>query len=164
MNNTDVEKLLQDCNDDLNQADLILKGLGQAANVVPYLNKYGLIRACGTIEVAFKTIICDVCINNSKEQIKYFINKSVKNNSVNPRYEKICKTLSLFDKKWNEDFKRAVKEHTDYDLIQISLESLVDARNEFAHGGNPTVTLKSTMEYFGYSKEIIVILDSIVKL
>ena len=56
MNNQSVEQVLDDCTSDLTSAISIISSLGRTSNVVSYLNKYAIIKACGTIEVAFKSV------------------------------------------------------------------------------------------------------------
>jgi hypothetical protein len=38
----------------------------------------------------------------------------------------------------------------------------VDARNDFAHGGSPSVTIADIISYFSDFQEVLVILDSII--
>jgi hypothetical protein len=85
MNNSDVEKSLLDCEDDLVRVRSIIDSMGIMSNVVPYLNKYAIIRACGAIEVGFKTILADCCSNGANSQVKNFINAKVRESSMNPR-------------------------------------------------------------------------------
>ena len=44
-----------------------------------------------------------------------------------------------------------------------SLQSLVDARNDFAHGGHPSTSISDLITYFTDSKEVIEVLDQIVR-
>lgn len=162
MNNTDAEQIIIDCDRDLLNALNIVNGLGQASNVVPYLNRYGIIKASGSLEQAYKTIIADYCNYRSKQQIKNYINKTIREGSSNPSYENICRTLKHFDKDWHTNFKSNINAHADKVTIKTSLQSLVDARNEFAHGGNPNVSLNDVYSYFQESCKLIEILDSIV--
>jgi len=162
MNNLEVEKMLIDCQVDLEQTNTIIAGLGLGSLIVPYLTKFAIIRACGTIEVVFKTIIADFCDKRSKKQVKFFISKKVRENSCNPSYDKICQVLSDFDEKWKEDFKTGMKKNVDYLILKTSLQSLVDARNDFAHGGNPSSSIKDVIRYFSDSRTVVEILDSVV--
>jgi hypothetical protein len=70
--------------------------------------------------------------------------------------------LKTRDENWNQRFKDEVKTHPDKDRIHDSINSLVGARNEFAHGGNPRVTLGDAYDYYVESKKMIVILDCVV--
>lgn len=162
MNNSNVEQLLNTCSTDINQVKIIIDGLGIMSNIVPYLTKYALVRACGTIEIAYKSIIADYCSFRSKKQIKNYINAKVRETSSNPSYDKINYTLTLFDTEWADDFRNSVSSHPRNTELRTSLQSLVDARNDFAHGGDPTATIEDILNYFEDSYEIINLLDQII--
>lgn len=98
MNNPEVQRLLDDCSTELSQVKTLIDNLGVASNnIAPYLTKYSLIRACGTIEQAFKSIVCDFCSRRSKKQVKRFLEQHVRDSSMNPSYSNICKLLKQFD-------------------------------------------------------------------
>jgi hypothetical protein len=50
MNNLDVKKILDDCKVELDGISALLTGLGDGAKPTPYIKKYALIRATGSIE------------------------------------------------------------------------------------------------------------------
>lgn len=162
MNNAQVLLILNECQDDLDIVKYIVQSLGFSSTVVPYLSKYAIIKACGTIEIAFKAIITDHCSKRSKRQVKQFLSRKIKDSSSNPSYENICKILKDFDENWLKDFKNNLKSHPDYNVILTSMQSLVDARNDFAHGGNPNLTIADTISYFNYCRTAMIILDQIM--
>lgn len=162
MNNVEAEKVLIECDNDLSNALSIFTSIGATSNIVPYLNKYCIIRACGSLEVSFKTIIADFINKRSKKQIKKYINENVRENSANPSYNNICNLLKSFDLDWWREFKKKFNQHPKKHRILTSVESLVDARNEFAHGGSPNLSLSSTIQYFTTSRVMIEILDDVV--
>jgi hypothetical protein len=162
MNNLDVQSLLSDCDNELAHIDALISTHGGTSLIVPYLNKYSVIRSCGTIEISFKTLIADYCSKRSKQQVKNFLNKKVRENSANPSYSRILQVLSDFDDSWVTNFKTQMQALANYRSIQSSIQSLVDARNEFAHGGNPTITFTDLRNYFNESKLMIITLDSVI--
>lgn len=163
MNNSGVELILNNCDAELRHIESLIALIGPLNNMVPYFNKYAIIRACGTIETSFKTIIVDHCNKRSKIQVKNFLNKKVRDSSTNPSYDKIIKMLNDFDENWAEQLKRNLKALPNYSNILTSLQSLVDTRNEFAHGGNPNVAFADTKRYFTETKEIINQMDTIIQ-
>jgi hypothetical protein len=90
------------------------------------------------------------------------LHKRVRESSTNPSYKNIKKTLSDFDSKWEEEFEKQLKTLTNHRSIRSSLESLVAARNQFAHGGNPTITFSDVKLYFLESKHLITTLDNVI--
>lgn len=162
MNNTDVQQILDECKNDLDAVKSIIDSLGYSSSIVPYLNKYAIIKACGVVEVAFKAIIADYCSKRVKKQVKYYIDRKVRTASSNPSFDNICKFLGDFDEQWKKDFKNKIKDHPDSARLKTSMESLVNARNEFAHGGNPSTTITDVISYFSDFHAAIQILDAIL--
>lgn len=162
MNNSNVQLLLTNCEAELTHINAIIAQLGGTDLIVPYLNKYSVIKSCGTIEISFKTLIADFCSKKSTPQVKNFINKRIRENSTNPSYGRIIQVMKDFDKKWVTNFQTQMQALPNYSSITTSLNSLVDARNDFAHGGNPTITFNDIKNYFNESKQLIVTLDNVI--
>jgi len=160
MNNTEVQSLLDDCSKELSQVKTLIETLGVASSIAPYLTKYAIIRACGSIEQSFKSIVCDFCTRRSKKQVKRFLEQRVRESSTNPSYSNICKLLNDFDEVWLAQFKQAVDNSPDKTAWMTSLTSLVDARNDFAHGGNPSASIGDVATYFAHGKAVIETLDA----
>ena len=163
MHNKDVEYSLSSVNSDLAAATNVVTSLGLTSNLTPYINKYSIIKACGAIEVSYKAILTDYLVRRAKSQIKNYIHKSIRDSSSNPSYDNICKTLKSFDENWSVKFKRDIKAVTNHTQMIDSLDSLVDARNSFSHGGDPTTTVQEIQRYFCDSIRIIEVLDNIIK-
>ncbi|MBS1689066.1 MAG: hypothetical protein JSS96_10105 [Bacteroidetes bacterium] len=162
MNNLTADSSLNDCAQELDKMQKIIDVMGQANPIVPFLTNYAIIKCCGTIEYCFKVIISDFH-NSLPRQAKNYIQNNFSNSSMNPSKANICKSLRQFDEKWNDDFKAKLNSEPDKSRIEASLSSLNDARNMFAHGGNPAVSYSSVVAYFNDSKRIIEMLDDIVK-
>lgn len=162
MHNSDVQQVLDECSIDVNNVKTIVDSLGVSSNIAPYLSKYSIVRACGAIEIAYKSIIADYCSRRSKPQVKSYINHYIKERSSNPSYDNISKILNSFDRGWANDFRDMVRRHPRSANLLTSLQSLVDARNDFAHGGNPTVSINDIVNYYQDSYEIINLLDTII--
>jgi hypothetical protein len=160
MNNVEVQRLLDECSTELSKVKTLIDGVGIASNIAPYLTKYSLIRACGTIEQAFKSIICDFCSRRSKKQVKHFLEQRVRDSSMNPTYSNICKLLKGFDEDWLDQFKTSIDNSPHRATWMTSLQSLVDARNHFAHGGNPSASIGDVTTYYQHCRAVIEALDS----
>ena len=162
MNNESVRNLLDECDAELANLETLVNGLGLGSTIVPYLSKYGLIKACGTIEQAFKSLVADRCSYRARLQIKNYLADKVRNSSSNPSFDNICRLLKSFDDNWKTMFKDAVNNHGRATSLKTSLQSLVDARNEFAHGGNPRVSIGDVRQYYIDAREVIEQLDAVV--
>ncbi|MDO9372037.1 MAG: HEPN domain-containing protein [Gammaproteobacteria bacterium] len=161
MNNRGVEILLAECRDELTTITALLTGIGDAAKPAPYIKKYAVIRATGSIESAFKQIIADRVDRDSHTQLKNFIAKKIRNSSCNPRLEMIQSMLSEFDEDWRARFdeKMALSDHP---ALKGALAELVNARNSFAHGGALELPIGKTVEYFDLGCTVLSILDETV--
>lgn len=162
MNNTVVQTELNNCSAELAHVQSLVATHGATSPLVPYLTKYSVVRACGAIETAFKAVIADFCSHRGKPQVKNFIRKRVREGSANPTLHNIQTFLVDFDPSWSPAFVAQLNLETNKSQLKSSLKSLVFARNEFAHGGNPTVTMADVVSYYQHSIRIIEILDSVV--
>lgn len=162
MNNADVDMMLNQCKLELDHVHACITAFGVTSQVVPYLTKYAVIKACGTIEVSFKSLIADFCSKRSKKQVKRFINKRIVSGSANPSHENILKFLDQFDEDWRKTFKANIQSDPDKSHMLSSLESLVAARNEFAHGGNPTISMPDVIRHFDYARKVVEHIDVVV--
>ena len=70
--------------------------------------------------------------------------------------------LGEFDLSWKEDFKQQVSNHSEAEQLRAALKSLIDSRNEFAHGGSPSITLANIRTYFQKSRTMIEMIDAIL--
>jgi hypothetical protein len=162
MNNSSVENELSGCKNELDQIDALIASLGLTSSISPYLSKYAIIRSCGSIETAFKTLIADRVSRRGNSQVKRFLRRRIRDGSANPSFDNICKFLLDFDEQWKRDFKAIIDSHPSKSALLTSLQSLVDARNDFAHGGNPTVSITDILRYFGDARLILEKLDSVI--
>ena len=139
MNNQNAENAIKDCENEFKSLQVIIPLTGVMSPLGRYLTHYSLIRACGTIEYAFKTIIADFHQGISPQMTNYIENK-VRSNSCNPSYQNIISMLGDFDSQWKADFKSQVNALQDSSRILLSLNSLNVNRNSLAHGHGSTAT------------------------
>lgn len=161
MNNKEVESIIQDALLEFGQLELLVGQVGSTSPMSKYLTKYALIKACGTIEYAFKNIIADYH-NQASPQIRNFIDNMVRESSQNPSLDNIRGTLKKFDIAWRDNFNNELNSHSNKDKLTSSLKSLNNERNAFAHGGNCSATFQNIKDYFSDALEIIYILDRVV--
>jgi hypothetical protein len=161
MINDEVNTILGACKEELDNISALLTGLGASARPTPYIKKYAVIRATGAIEIGFKKIIADKVVENSQVQIQNFIDKKIRNSSSNPKLGVIESMLQEFDSRWLSKFDELLA-FEDKPQLKGSLTKLVDARNDFAHGGNPDMCIDETITCFADGVKVLVILDSVV--
>lgn len=163
MNNFDVQSLLFETRKDLSRVLVLVRRNGSTSDISNYLNKYAIIKACGTIEVAYKSIIPDYFLNMGiPSQIEMYLEKNIRENSSNPNFDNIVKYLKSFDVSWHQKFKEEINLLPNKNEILDSLSSLVTLRNQFSHGGSPNTTIHDSIKYYIHSSKIIEILDKVV--
>ncbi|GBC60964.1 hypothetical protein DENIS_1924 [Desulfonema ishimotonii] len=135
--------------------------MGEAAKPTPYVKKYAVIRATGSVEIGFKQIIADKVDENSHVQVKNFIRRKIRDSSHNPKLGMIESMLAQFDSRWREKFDELLALE-DKPSLKGSLTELVNARNEFAHGGDPIFDIEQTIKCFNDGRKVLEILDSVV--
>lgn len=162
MNNSDVANVIAQCDAEIAHIQTIIAATGATGLVVPYLTKYAVVRTCGCIETSFKSVIADYCSHRSKKQVKRFIDRRIREGSANPTIKNMHNFLLDFDKSWQLAFKTNLGAEPNNQQLLTSLQSLVDARNDFSHGGNPTVSLADVVSYYTHAKRIIEIMDAVV--
>lgn len=155
ISNSSVAEKIDSCLDEFNKIRHIIEGMGSMSHPVPYLTRYSIIRACGTIEYGFKTIISDLNSDGQTSQIKNFIDKKFRNSSMNPSYSNIINSLRGFDDEWPTKFKEEMNDLENHTRIRSSLDSLNQARNAFAHGGSPSTSFTNVERYFYDSIKVL---------
>ena len=154
-----MQSLVDECDSDFERIEKIIEVLTNTNPAVPFLTKYVIIKACGTLEQAFKMMISDFSCVGQSSQVKKFVDISFRESSINPNLQNIHNSLKKFDEQWNTNFKALLNSDVDLAKIKSSIASLNSARNQFAHGGNPTVTFNDVKDYFNDAKMIIDYID-----
>jgi len=161
MNNTEVADSIRACVDELEGIRTFIVGNGEEARPTPFLKRYAVMRATGCIEVGFKQIIADRVDQNSESHVKNFIKRKVRDSSTNPKLGAIENMLSEFDDRWRGRFDELMG-LADKPKLKGALTCLVDARNEFAHGGSPELDIVNIIQNFTDSIEVLKALDNCV--
>tara|TARA_R110000868_G_scaffold205701_1_gene454261 strand:- start:345 stop:836 length:492 start_codon:yes stop_codon:yes gene_type:complete len=161
MNNQNAQSSIDSCLEELERINTLIENLlGHTSPIIPYLTKYAIVRACGTIEYCFKTIIAD--LHTGSPQVMNYIDSTIRSSSMNPSISNICSTLKKFDEDWNSSFTSKIRDHAHPQRLRDSIESLNNARNSFAHGGTPSSSFENVRDYFNDTVIIIEMLDEVV--
>ena len=123
-----------------------------------YLVAYGVIKSSGSIEVVFKQIIYDYLTKGVEEKTATYIEKMILDSSCNPNTGNMSNMLQNISSEWKKKFDEEVKNSGKKDKIN----SLVQLRNDFAHGDNITVSTDTVITYYEAARDILHILDSVV--
>ena len=148
---------IQDCQSELTHIKNFISK-DPLGSMVRYLVSYSVIKSCGTIEIVFKDIIYNHLIKNANQEAIAYFSKNVKESSSNPKIDNICSLLKQINVNWNTSFKSKAT-----DIDKQSLNSLVELRNQLAHGNSITSSIDDVITYFTCGCNILQVLDSIVK-
>lgn len=144
-----------DCQSDLEKVKKFVLA-NPLESVCQYLICYSVVRACGTIEVVAKEIIFNYLSNGAARETINYLEKQIVESSWNPSCGKIQNILDTINPSWSQRFQaltNGTKEKSD-------LKSLVNLRNDFAHGQAITATIENIEDYFNGS---CIILDKLTK-
>ncbi|EEX49775.1 HEPN domain-containing protein [Pasteurella dagmatis] len=153
--NSDLQKQIDEVVDELEEIKKTIgNGKHKLSPISKYLTHYSVVRSSGRIEFLFKKILSDKlkddCID-SHNRIKEFITKDIMDSSCNPKTNIIEKYLSRFDPKWENCFKDSLRRHKDLNTsmnIKSDLNSLVQLRNDIAHGNSCNTSIDTIIKYY----------------
>ena len=163
--NQECNNLINNCRIELKDIQLIIRNIKASSTQRPYLTRYSLIRVHGTIEQCYKNIVAVYCENGSNNQMKNFLGKNFRSRALSLYYDRLLNNMKDFDEMWRDEFRVKFKRYSPLskNKIKTSLTSLVDARNEFAHGINTPITFRDVKNYFKEAEKIISIIDRIIR-
>ena len=124
----EYQRLLDDCNDELTKIKAWIVEHPLDSNVV-FLTRYAIIKTSGTIEYILKQMLYDYLSEGVIDDTKNYLSKYVLQNSGNPNFNFIKKSIEHFNGTMASDFENKLKQY------KGALNRLVEARNKFAHVG-----------------------------
>lgn len=155
--NGDNIKLLYDCDLELQRISKWIDKNKIDSNV-KYLVSYAVIKSCGTIEHVLKSTLYEYLKKGSPLETQNYLQKQILEASYNPSPEKINQLLKNMNPIWNDEFKKRTRTTDD----KAKLDSLVNLRNDFAHGSSISATITNVIDYYESAKNIISCIDGII--
>lgn len=159
---SELQDLIDECTTEINDIDALIADLPPLSKQIRYLTCYALIKASGTAELVYRSIVVDYFSKLSDSRIDTYLDAAVRKGSMSAKYEMMCSLLGKFDEQWQKSFKCAVNEHPNKQKIIDASNSLVQNRHDFAHGKVPTATFMDIKNYYFDVLELIKIFDSVV--
>jgi len=126
-------------------------------DVKSHFSKYLCIKVSGYLENVVKTLISTYIDGTCPRPIQSFIKNKIKN-TTNLSTDKIAVFLENFEKTWASEFETKLS-----DKMSESLNSVVSNRNQIAHGGQDNITPRVIKGYYEDIKEVVKILQEIIK-
>ena len=158
----ELQDKLDECMDELNEIDGIIKSLSPFDKQIQYLTRYAIMKASGTAEIVYRSIVADYFSKFSDSKIDKYIDNTVRSGSMSAKYEMMSNLLKKFDDQWTNNFKAAVNRNPEGQRIIAASNSLVANRHAFAHGHPTSASFTSIREYYEDVMKLIAIFDSVV--
>lgn len=158
----ELQEMLDECTAELDDIEVRINVLPSLDKGRQYFTNYALIKACGTVEFVYRSIVADHFSKLTNSRIDTYLDTTIRRGSMSAKYEMMQKLLGKFYEQWKKDFQNAVKTRTDKEKLIRASNSLVENRHSFAHGKSPTATFLEIKQYYTDVVELIHIFDSIV--
>lgn len=158
----ELQTLMNDCSAELADIDNRISNMQSLDKGKTYYTQYALIRTCGTIEFVYRSIVADYFTQYSIPQIDQYLDQHIRTGQLSATYENMKRLLNSFDENWKNAFTNSVSSHPDSNRILSSINSLVNNRNLFAHGKNPTATFNDIKQYYSDATILISLFDQAV--
>lgn len=159
---TELQDLINDCTSEILDIESRIQILPPLDKEIRFLTNYVLIKAAGTAEFVYKSIVADYFSTLSNHRIDTYFDSKVRNGQMSATYENMCNLLKQFDETWCKAFKKIVCAEPDGQKMIDASNSLVSNRHCFAHGKNPSATLMEIKQYYMDVVKMIGIFDTIV--
>lgn len=155
--NTDNTRIIDDCRDEIRKIEKWVNANPLDSNV-KFLVAYAVVKSSGTIEIVFKRMITSFLANGSKRETQIYLEKNIIDSSANPSTGKIASFIDQFDSVRNDAFNSSLKNTQE----KTDLNSLVQLRNDIAHGRNISISIQTVKRYFESGVSILNTLDALL--
>lgn len=155
--NGDYERELNDCKIELGKIEHWINRNKLDSNV-KYLVAYSVIKATASIEVIFKKMVFEYLAQGVIEDTKKYLSNMIIESSCNPGPGNIGRILEQINGQLKREFDETLKGTQQ----KGDLTSLVNLRNDFAHGRDVTATINTVVRYFDSGKWVLTVLDDIL--
>lgn len=158
----ELRDMLADCTAELDDIGQRIDALPLLDQGCRYLTNYALIKACGTVEFVYRSIVADHFAQLSNDRIDTYLDSTIRRGSNSAKYENMKNLLKKFDPQWCTNFHHAVTKLDNGQRLIAASNSLVANRHNFAHGKSPSATFLEIKQYYLDVVQLIDVFDSIV--
>lgn len=159
MNEEEI-RVLDDCDTEIKMIKEWIDNNKLDSNV-KFLVSYAVIKASGSIEIVFKSMINTFLSKNCINETKRYLEKNIIDSSANPSPGMIERLLEQFDSNRKKRFSELLKENSNQH-DKGNLKSLVSLRNDIAHGRTIISTIHQIDTYYASGKNILNLLEQVL--
>ena len=122
--------------------------------LLAHWSRYLCILVSGYLEESIRTIFREYSRSKSSPYVANYVETKL-DSFQNPKMGLILKLNGSFNQKWQKDLEEAVE-----DEIKDSVNSIVNVRNQVAHGKNVGITPSILKNYYKNAKKLICLLEN----
>lgn len=159
--NPEANRNDRDCISTLHEMRTLLRNVSGTDPLHKHITRYVVIVCSGAIEREFKSIIADFVSVGCSAQVNNYFDLTVRQSPTNPYTENIKKLLKKFDDNWASQFGQLINVSPRRNID--ALKSLVDNRNQVAHGHPISTTFNDVVKFYCRSRNVIGILEKILR-
>lgn len=126
-----------------------IKDLPDDGHLKAHYARYLCILMSGYLEVSVKEVLGGYAKKCTNEKVCKFVSTHV-NKLQNPKMEKILELCGAFSINWQEQLTILVEGE-----IRDAVDSVVNTRNQIAHGQDTGITLTSVQKYFQQLEKLV---------
>jgi len=130
------------------------KGNGELTS---FLNSYLVVLISGVYEDCVEYLINERAVLAGDKEIATFIENTIDVTFRNPNYDNIIRILARFNKNWVKQMNKKIKNEA-----KESINSIVNNKNNIAHGGYSNLTLLEIKKCHKNCKSIFEKLEKII--
>lgn len=144
----------------LDKIDLAILNINSFSNLSAleesYLAKFLVVFICGIYEEAIEIIINEKIARCNIPEATRYVSHNLERHFQNPKIQRIKALLSEFNTNWEKTIKVLSSQ------AKLALDSIVENKNNLAHGLSSNITLSEIIRYYNDSKIVIETIDNIV--
>lgn len=161
---SELQDMINDCTAELADINHRISRMPPLDKGKTYYTQYALIKACGTLEYVYRSIVADYFSQFGIPQIETYLEKDIRNGSMSATYDNMKKLLKRFDESWSDLFTAKVQAHENGQRLISSAKSIVNNRHQFAHGKTPTATFSDIQQYYSDALILVGIVDETINI
>ena len=114
--------------------------------------RYLCVRAAGFVENGLQTIYSEYAVNSSSRPVARYVNRRLET-VFNPNAQRFIDVAGSFNVTWREQLEEYL--HRDDGSRKEALDSIMNNRNQIAHGKSVGITVHRVREYIERCVEVL---------
>jgi hypothetical protein len=132
-----------------------VRTLSHDDELLAHWSKYLCVLVCGFLEVSVVEIYSEFARNKSQVSVANYVQRQLRG-FQNPKMEKILSLAGSFNSSWRDALEKATVGE-----LKDAVDSIVNNRNNIAHGKNSDITFGRVKEYFGRAVKVVGMLEEL---